>query len=179
MQVLFQIHKQDCVSRGSLAGSECLCKPWMSRWSKNVKALMDLNVNWGIYHNVESKLLQGHGNGLPGPPWPCLESSRDCQCSSCWVCVTTSWVLWPLGVLLSTGCKWKMKNNSIQLMKSNELLSCRSDRKTQSDESDSVTWPASTLQLCQAGSLAINHFPVERIEIRAEDHMQLKMKSAV
>ncbi len=103
-----------------------------------MSVLMDWNVNWGIYHDVESKLLHGRGNWLPWPARCCQKSQGDCQRSSCWVSVTTSWMsaVACRVFLLWTGCKWKMKNNLIWLMKRNELLSCYCGRKTPNNESD-------------------------------------------
>lgn len=99
MQVFCQIHKLDSVSKkkkkkkGLLPPSEAFSRAAKRPdWSKNVSALMDWNVNWHIYHRVESKLFTRDMvtgcPGLPGAP-PAAPRGRR-QSSSCGVSVTTS-----------------------------------------------------------------------------------------
>lgn len=139
----------------------------MSGSSKTVSALMGWNVNLNIYHRVQSKLLHERRKKkcLSVPVGPCQETWGHCQRGSCRVSVTTSWLsaaapqgTWGWGgLLLSTGCKWKVKNKSMWLMKRDELLSyCYSDTEARNNESHRGTCPTHTAWPCQAGGRRIN-----------------------
>lgn len=116
------------------------CKLRTCAWSWDVGALTDWNVNWGIYHHVESKLLHGHGKRAA---WTCPAPAESPEgivraANVEFLFQHPAWAPGPSGgFLLSTLCKWKMKNKPSWLMKRDEVLFFRySDREVRDDESD-------------------------------------------
>ena len=122
---------------------------------------MDWNVNWHIYHRVESKLFTRDMvtgcPGLPGAPSAAPRGHR--QSSSCGVSVTTS--------CLSAAAPWrgfpapatekeKLKTTRHEYWNARKTCVLLRWRKKINDECDGGIWPTDAVQLCRAGSLRIN-----------------------
>lgn len=151
MRPFCQNHKR--FQRAAGPRSQAFCKPPSSRWSKNVKALMDWNVNRDIYHDAESKLLHGRGKRTcQGVPWGAALSER-----------LTSSICYNI---LPERCSLEGVSPLEKRVKNEKQLHVTNEKQ----------WTSLLLQWqrlglastpCQAGSLVVNHLPARWNEPRA------------